>query len=122
MKRFEGSFRLVMPGILAGVVNGIFGTGGGMVLVPLLARFGWLRRHQVFAAALAIMLPISGAALLGSVSRGSALPGGSAAVCISGVLGGLLSSALFQKIPVGWLHRCMGLLLILGAVYRVIRC
>ena len=30
--------RYVVSGVLAGVVNGLFGGGGGMVLVPLLAE------------------------------------------------------------------------------------
>ena len=37
--------RLGVSGALAGAVNGMFGGGGGMILVPLLTRF---RRETPF--------------------------------------------------------------------------
>ena len=40
----------VLAGGAAGVVNGLFGAGGGMVLVPLLCMLTDLEDAQVFPA------------------------------------------------------------------------
>ena len=49
--------RLPLSSALAGAVNGLFGGGGGMVLLPLLSRD--LEGHALFANSLAVMLPLS---------------------------------------------------------------
>ena len=45
-------------GLAAGAVNGLFGAGGGMVLVPLLGWLTDLEEEEIFASSLSIILPI----------------------------------------------------------------
>ena len=40
-------------GAAAGAVNGLFGAGGGMVLVPMLIRFAGLEDKKAFSSATA---------------------------------------------------------------------
>lgn len=47
-----------LAGGAAGLVNGFFGGGGGMVLVPLLAGKCGLERRSAFASSVAIILPL----------------------------------------------------------------
>lgn len=103
-------------GSLAGLANGLLGAGGGMLLLPLMRLFRLSEDRELFATALAIMLPISlvsfGVYLLqGSVSLGQALP-----YCIGGLLGGLLGGLFYKKIPTLWLHRALGILILWGGV------
>ena len=49
---------LVIAGGCAGAVAGLFGAGGGMVLVPLLTALTELREEEVFPASLSIILPV----------------------------------------------------------------
>ena len=51
--------KLRLAGALGGLVNGVFGGGGGMVLLPLLGRWGDLRPKAVFANCVAVILPVS---------------------------------------------------------------
>lgn len=106
----------ILAGLGAGTVNGLFGAGGGMVLVPLLGWLTELEEDEIFASSLAVILPICvvslvTTALTGTLAWQEALPwlAGSAA-------GGLAAGLWGRKIPVKWLHRGLGLLIIWGGV------
>ena len=43
--------KAALAGAAAGSVNGLFGAGGGMVLVPMLIRFGRLEDKKAFSSA-----------------------------------------------------------------------
>ena len=55
----SAKIRLLLTGAAAGLVCGLFGAGGGMVLVPLLVRFCRMESKTAFASALSVMLPVS---------------------------------------------------------------
>jgi len=48
---------LIVIGILAGVLSGIVGIGGGIVMVPLLAILLGFTQHEAQGTSLAAMLP-----------------------------------------------------------------
>ena len=100
-------------GLAAGAVNGLFGAGGGMVLVPLLGWLTDLEEDEIFASSLSIILPICIVSLAASpaIAWSDALPWlpGSA-------LGGLLAGICGKKIPVKWLHRGLGIFIIWGGL------
>jgi len=47
-----------VAGGLAGIANGFFGGGGGMVLVPLLTARCGLDQRRAFATSVAVILPL----------------------------------------------------------------
>lgn len=105
---------LLLAGFAAGAVNGLFGSGGGMVLVPLLTLLTDLEEKVVFPASISIILPICLVSLTVTAATGTvpwlqALPylAGSAA-------GGILSGIFGKKIPAKWLHRGLGILILWG--------
>ena len=49
------NFRLVLAGAAAGAVAGLFGAGGGMVLVPLLGLLVRMDDKEIFPASVSIM-------------------------------------------------------------------
>ena len=106
----------ILAGIGAGTVNGLFGAGGGMVLVPLLGWFTDLEEDQIFPASVSIILPICVISLLisfqpGTVPWPTAIP-----YLIGSTAGGLLAGLLGRKIPTLWLHRILGLLILWGGI------
>lgn len=106
----------VIAGSAAGIINGLFGAGGGMILVPLLTKLTDLKESEVFPASISIILPICLVSL--SVTAASVpLPWHEALPYLAGsVLGGLLAGKYGHKIPVLWLHRVLGLLILWGGV------
>ena len=47
-----------LAGGAAGIANGFFGGGGGMILVPLLVSRCGLTRRKAFATSVAVILPL----------------------------------------------------------------
>ena len=50
--------KCAVAGALAGALNGFFGAGGGMVLVPLLIRLVKMDERKAFATSVFIILPL----------------------------------------------------------------
>lgn len=106
---------LAISGGLAGIVNGLFGAGGGLILVPLLSKFGKLEEHQLFPSSVAIIFPICIISLL--TQYGLSLPMQEAWPYLLGSIpGGILAGLYGKYIPTKWLHKSLGLLLLYGGV------
>lgn len=112
MKRKIGS---ILAGAAAGIVNGLFGAGGGMVLIPLLERTEDFSNQELFSSSIAIILPICVVSLM--ASTGKAIPWSDAWPFLLGAVpGGILAGLLGKRIPTLWLHRALGILILYGGV------
>lgn len=58
MKKVK-KIHVILFGALIGVINGFFGGGGGMVVVPLLNKLFGMEQKKAQATALFVILPIS---------------------------------------------------------------
>ena len=47
-----------IAGGAAGLANGLFGGGGGMVFLPILSRWGNLKSRQLYATCVAVIFPV----------------------------------------------------------------
>ena len=107
---------LITAGFAAGCVTGLFGGGGGMLLVPLLCLLTDLREREIFSASIAVILPIclvslTVTALTASIPFWSSLP-----YLIGSGFGGYAAAKLGHYIPASWLHKGLGILILWGGV------
>ena len=115
MQKKSGSkFRSAVAGGAAGLANGFFGGGGGMVLVPLLTRWCGLEQRKAFATSIAVILPLCALSsaiywLRGGLDFMLALP-----YLLGGLLGGFLGGRMFKKLNMVWLRRAFALLILYG--------
>lgn len=108
--------KISFAGLICGMINGIFGAGGGMVLVPLLRKNTNLSEAEMFPSSICIMLPICIVTLCIYGSQ-TPLPWPEALPYLIGsAIGGLLAGKLSGRIPVLWLHRILGGLIIWGGI------
>jgi uncharacterized membrane protein YfcA len=107
---------LILAGLGAGAVNGLFGAGGGMVLVPLLSMLTPLDDRDIFSASIAVILPICIVSLTATAITGSIAWRESIPYLIGSAVGGLSAGLWGRKIPVLWLHRGLGILIIWGGI------
>ena len=110
------STKLCIAGAAAGVANGLFGAGGGILLVPLLTVMTYLDEDAVFPTSVSVILPMSIVSLVIG-STGSGIPWRDGLPYILGsIAGGLLAGWTGNRIPVKWLHRILGILIIWGGI------
>ena len=62
--------RFAISGTAAGVINGLFGAGGGMVLVPTLTALTDIEQKEIFPASVSIILPMCFVSLFFSIPDG----------------------------------------------------
>ena len=113
-------WKCLLAGLAAGFVNGFFGAGGGMVLVPLLIFLVGLPDKLAFSSAISIILPLCIVSLV-IYRRHDMLPLSDALpYLLGGAGGGVLAGLWFQKVPAKWLHLALGALILLGGVRLLI--
>lgn len=106
----------LIAGIAAGCINGLLGAGGGMILVPLLTLLTNLDDEKIFPTSVTIIFPICLVSLAVSPGYGN-LPWKTAwPYLLAAIPGGLLAGLFEKKIPVKWLHRVLGILIIWGGL------
>lgn len=109
-------YKIALAGIAAGAVNGLFGAGGGMVLVPLLTAMTDLKEDRIFPASICIILPVCLVSLfITALHYGPDIPG-ALPYLLGSALGGLIAGCFGKRIPVTWLHRILGALILWGGV------
>lgn len=113
-------WRWAVSGALAGAANGLFGAGGGMILVPLLLRWVKVEEKAAFACSIAVILPLClvSAAVYwarGALDLAQALP-----YLLGGLLGGFLGGRLFRRVPAMLLRRAFALFLLYGGVRNLL--
>ena len=106
--------RPALAGGAAGLGNGFFGGGGGMLLVPLLKNQCGLDQRRAFATSVAIILPLCILSsvlywIRGGLDLGLALP-----YVLGGLAGGLAGGKLFRRVNMVWLRRGFALLMLYG--------
>ena len=105
-----------LAGALAGTVTGLFGAGGGMVLVPLLGALTEIEEDSLFPASVAVILPICLVCLF-LRSRTGPLPWSEAFPYLLGsAAGGILAGLFGKRIPTVWLHRILGAFVLWGGI------
>ena len=113
LKLNDGQKRLVscIFGGLAGLINGLFGGGGGMVIVPVLTILLSVSPKKAHATALLVILPLSIVSTifysaLSNMDFSLSLPVG-----IGVTVGGVVGAFLLSKISSRWLVIIFSLLM-----------
>ena len=109
-------FILPLIGTVTGFITGLFGGGGGMILVPLLTLLPEMKEETIFPSSICIILPIClvsiwFASLHQPLSWRQIVP-----YLLGSFLGGIAAGIWGRKIPVLWLHRLLGILVLWGGI------
>lgn len=117
--------KLFFEGMLCGLMNGFFGSGGGVVAVPMLERE--LRRQQPdisdsdaarrsHADSVALILALSVVAAVSYLFSGGIDLSAAWGYIPFGAAGAIAGALFLRKIKAAWLHRLFGALICAAAV------
>jgi uncharacterized membrane protein YfcA len=86
---------LILIGILAGVLSGLVGVGGGIIMVPLLILFFGFNQHQAQGTSLAVLaVPVTAVAVFTYYKEGQINIKYAAVIAVFFVLGSIFGSKL----------------------------
>lgn len=109
-------FLYVIVGLCAGIFSGVFGLGGGIILVPALVYLFGLTQHQAQGTTLAIMvLPIGFLAAWRYYAQGNVKLAMAAFICLGFFIGGLIGANFAQDISAPMLRKIFGVVLLVVA-------
>ncbi|MBR1988667.1 MAG: sulfite exporter TauE/SafE family protein [Clostridia bacterium] len=120
MKKVK-NFNIILFGVIIGLINGFFGGGGGMVVVPLLNKMFGLEQKKAQATALFVILPISLCSTIvymihNSIDFATGWP-----VILGIVSGGVIGAQLLNKFSNNKLKGVFIFFMLLGGIVMLIR-
>ena len=112
--------RAAAIGVAAGILSGLFGVGGGIIMVPLLVAWFALDQRRASATSLLAIVPIATASAAGYARNGNVDLAAGLLLLVGGVVGGQLGSRLLPRTPIATLQLWFGVLSLATAARLVI--
>jgi uncharacterized membrane protein YfcA len=112
--------RAAAVGIVAGLLSGLFGVGGGIVMVPLLVAWFALDQRRASATSLLAIVPIAAASTAGYAATGSVDLVAGLLLAVGAVIGGQLGARLLPRTPIPRLQLWFGILSLATAARLVL--
>ena len=110
-------FVLVLIGIAAGILSGMFGIGGGIVIVPALVFFLGMTQHEAQGTSIGLMLlPIGILAAWNYHKTGNLDIKAGLIIALTFVLGGYIGSKISLSIDEVQLKRIFGVLMFVVSI------
>ncbi|MFB9095495.1 MULTISPECIES: sulfite exporter TauE/SafE family protein [Flavobacterium] len=107
---------LVLIGILAGLLSGLVGVGGGVIMVPLLILFLGLNQHQAQGTSLAVLaVPVTLLAAYTYHKEGHLDWRYAAVIAVFFVVGGVIGSKIAISLDQKMLKKVFGVILLIIA-------
>jgi len=118
----EGSAVLfVVIGLAAGLLSGVFGIGGGVVIVPALIYWAGFSQHRATGTSLAVLLPPIGFAAMWEYYRHGNV-NVRAAMIIAGAVfvGGWLGAVIANRVSGPYLRLAFGVFVVVLGMYLMV--
>ncbi|QEG41522.1 sulfite exporter TauE/SafE family protein [Roseimaritima ulvae] len=118
-----GCARLMgLVGLMTGVLSGMFGVGGGFVIVPALVICSGMAIHQAVGTSLFVIVLISISGVSSQLAAGSELPLGITAQFMAGGFGGIwLGGVVAKRLHGRTLQKTFSVAVVLVAIFMIFR-
>nr|WP_041252279.1 sulfite exporter TauE/SafE family protein [Flavobacterium indicum] len=107
---------LIIIGILAGVLSGLVGVGGGVIMVPLMVLFFGMTQHQAQGTSLAVLaVPVTAVAVYNYYQEGHINVKFALIIAVFFVLGSIIGSKFAISLDQKTLKKIFAIILIVIA-------
>lgn len=97
--------KCVLIGLITGIANGLFGSGGGTIAVPAMVHLLGAEEHKAHATAISVILPLTVVSSVFYISKGYADWGLTIKVVLGGLAGGYIGARLLNLCPENLLRK-----------------
>lgn len=108
--------KFIFVGIVTGLANGLFGSGGGMIVVPAMIMLLGMEEHKAHATAIFIILPLSLVSMYLYISNSYINWDITWKVMLGGVAGGYIGARLLNLLPTYVLRKVFAVFIIAAAL------
>lgn len=108
--------RALILGVTAGALGGMFGIGGGVVVVPGLVLWMGFSQHRAGGTSVATIIASASAALISFAVENSIDWRAAAYITIGAVVGAAVGARVMHLIPAKVLTRAFSILLVIVAI------
>ncbi len=112
--------KYILTGLITGAANGLFGSGGGTIVVPALTIFLLMEEHKAHATAIAIILPLTIVSSFFYIKGNFVDLPLTIKAALGGMIGGYIGARMLKSIPERTLRITFGIFMILAAIRMVI--
>jgi len=111
---------LLIIGLLAGILSGIFGIGGGVIIVPALIYLMGFSQHKATGTSLAVLLPPIGlAAVLVYYRHNNVDIRAAIIIALTSLIGAWLGAVIANKMSGPSLRLAFGIFVVIMGFYLI---
>lgn len=113
---------LLLVGILSGILAGMFGVGGGFIIVPALVLFSGMSMLRAVGTSLMVISMVSFSGVVAHLSAGQQIPLEVTSLFVAGGLVGLfLGQSVSHLLSSSMLQRVFSVAILIVAVFVIVR-
>lgn len=110
----------ILLGVLAGAMSGLFGIGGGIIIIPALVFLAGYTQHEAQGTTLAVfLLPVGILAAMRYYKSGHLHIIVALLICLGFVLGSFFGANVAESLSHIALRRAFGIFLLLMSLYMI---
>jgi uncharacterized membrane protein YfcA len=121
MKSGEKAFVLMGIGSAGGLLAGLFGVGGGIIMVPLLVIVCGFSQHRAHAMSLTGIVPIAAVGAIAFALQGQVDAGIAGLLAAGSLVGAPLGARILDRTPEARLRIAFGILVLGVAVSLILQ-
>ncbi len=112
---------VLLTGLLGGIASGLFGIGGGVIMVPILGLLLGFSQHRAQGTSLVALIPPTGILAVMAYSKAGYVSWQTGLLLIPGVfLGGILGGNVAKRIPAARMRRIFAVLMFLLGISQIV--
>lgn len=112
----SNKIKLLSIGFITGILNGLFGAGGGTIIVPSLVFLLGVEDHKAHATAISIILPLTLISSFIYLKNGIVDIPITLNVAIGSFCGGYIGARILNMVPIYILRKIFGIIMIIAAI------
>ena len=113
---------LIVVGVITGILSGLFGVGGGFIIVPALVLFSGMSIHRAVGTSLMVIVLISASGVASQILAGRIVSGEITLLFVAGGIAGLFAGqAIGRKLSGTSLQKTFAVAILLVAAFVIVR-